>query len=549
MPTDSISGNIVEHLRRTAQQLPKQLAVLSANDSFESKTFESLFKDVELCALFFIKRGINKSDRTLLMVKPGYELIISCFALIYIGAIPVIIDPGMGLKSICSCIKRTQPRVLIGSKFVILLSFFLRDTCSSIKEKVTIPEKLSYFLKLRPNKKEIPGNSPSQDSDLAAIVFTSGSTGPPKGVRYLHKNFNAQIQSLKREFGIQKNEIDLTTLPIFALFNPALGITSVIPKINPRKPAHADDKLIVDAILFHHVTTAFCSPVIGRKISDYCTTHNLNLPNLRRLMLAGAPSPPDLLQSLSNIAPNATVFVPYGSTEALPVAYCDHGKIYELTESIRSGEGSCLGTAVKGAQLILVPPTNSPLPNEHEGQIELISKPNVTGEICVSGEMVTQGYDRMPGANRDARFTYMSSEFHRMGDLGYWDIQGNLRFLGRKAECVNTKNGPLETERCEQIVNKINGGNRSALIGIGNSKDQEPCLVVELATTSTNFSSTAREILNSLEQNLQEFNIIRVFNEKKLPVDSRHNAKIHRLELARKWSGKVNKNPQLGILK
>ena len=128
MPTDSISGNIVEHLRRTAQQLPKQLAVLSANDSFESKTFESLFKDVELCALFFIKRGINKSDRTLLMVKPGYELIISCFALIYIGAIPVIIDPGMGLKSICSCIKRTQPRVLIGSKFVILLSFFLRDT-------------------------------------------------------------------------------------------------------------------------------------------------------------------------------------------------------------------------------------------------------------------------------------------------------------------------------------------------------------------------------------------------------------------------------------
>ena len=69
-------------------------------------------------------------------------------------------------------------------------------------------------------------------SELAAIVFTSGSTGKPKGVRYLHSTFNAQVESLRENFGMSEGELDLTTLPVFALFNPALGITSVIPDMN-----------------------------------------------------------------------------------------------------------------------------------------------------------------------------------------------------------------------------------------------------------------------------------------------------------------------------
>ena len=96
-------------------------------------------------------------------------------------------------------------------------------------------------------------------------MFTSGSTGKPKGVRYLNLNFSAQIEVLKQEFDITEGEVDLVTLPVFSLFNPALGVTSVIPQINPRKPANASAKKIVDAIQNFKITSAFCSPVIGKK--------------------------------------------------------------------------------------------------------------------------------------------------------------------------------------------------------------------------------------------------------------------------------------------
>ena len=107
------------------------------------------------------------------------------------------------------------------------------------------------------------------------------------------------------------------------------------------------------------------------------------------------------------------------------------------------------------------------------------------GEICVSGPMVTAGYDRMPGATCDARFTIGTSEYHRMGDLGYLDEKQNLRFLGRKVECVQTSTGPIETERCEPAINQLSCVEKCALVGLGVPPSQEPCLVVEPSRKSS----------------------------------------------------------------
>jgi acyl-CoA synthetase (AMP-forming)/AMP-acid ligase II len=540
------SGNLSKHLENNAKEFPSEIAIISDTKPHLKKSFDELHKDVIYCSSYFKKKGVQKKDRTLLMVKPGYELIVCCFALLYIGAIPIIIDPGMGIRSLLKCIKKTKATNLIGVNLAIWISSFFKKSFSALQLKVIVTKDF-----LKDIKSSFDGVFTSicdvQDDDLAAIVFTSGSTGPPKGVRYLHKNFNAQIRVLSEEFGIQKGELDLVTLPVFSLFNPALGVTSVIPEMNPTKPAKADTEKLVQAIVKYRVSSAFCSPVIGKKINDHCKINNVSLGSIKRIMLAGAPASPNLVCNLANRLPQGDVFIPYGATEALPVSYSNHHEITKLSRSIIDGEGSCLGKPVKGVSIQLIPVRNSPIPNENEDTIIPINNKLETGEICVSGDTVTDGYDQMPGATRDARFTFNSNVYHRMGDLGYWDEDHNLRFLGRKAECIQTESGPLETERCEHMFNNIDGVNRCALIGIGVEEIKEPSLVVEKSTQITD-RILYHKIYSLLRKNFEKYGMKRVFFEKKLPVDARHNAKIHRLSLSKKWTKRVIKNQRLGLL-
>ena len=220
--------------------------------------------------------------------------------IIYIGAIPIIVDPGDGIKKPFNA-SPFKPTAVVSIPLVGFFSIFLRRTFSSIRKKIII-DKNSYekFRKTKKSEDEFGAFFP-KPSDLAAIIFTSGSTGPAKGVRYLHSNFGAQVLALKNEFGLSPGEVDLTTLPVFSLFNPALGITSVIPDMNPKSPANRMESTLVKNITDHEVTTAFCSPLIGEKIARHCESNKINLLHLKRLMLAGASLHPTPVRRLSKV--------------------------------------------------------------------------------------------------------------------------------------------------------------------------------------------------------------------------------------------------------
>ena len=159
---------------------------------------------------------------------------------------------------------------------------------------------------------------------------------------------------------MQEGEIDLTTLPIFGLFNPALGITSVLPEIDPRKPALAVPEKLVHALRVHNVTTAFASPVIGKKVASACSASGVQLDKMNRFFLAGAPVPPGLVNELAQFLPGGKVIVPYGATEALPVSWTDGASIIKSKKSTLNGDGSLIGKPVPGAEVkiyrIAVPP-------------------------------------------------------------------------------------------------------------------------------------------------------------------------------------------------
>lgn len=540
--------NVATYLSSTAKERPDQPALVSGavRPKFLPLSFSQLDRAVDGAVSELIKSGISAGDKTLLFVNPGPGLIIWAFALFRLGAIPVVIDPGMGVRSFLSCIQRTKPNAMVGISRAFWLSRLLPRSFRTVRSRYLVRPGF-YTL----NKKEEPSYIPNATSPdaLAAIVFTSGSTGIPKGVRYLHRTFDAQINALQNVFGMEAGEVDLTTLPIFGLFNPALGITSVLPDIDPRRPAQTNPAKLVRSLLDYDVTTAFASPVIGKKVANECQNFRTSLNKIKRFFLAGAPVPPSLAEQLSQCIPHGRVIVPYGATEALPVSSTDNSEISDYKSSTLEGKGSLVGTPIPGAKVRILDISHAPLPDYPEDFDGL--EQGVVGEICVSGKMVTAGYDRMPGATCDARFKIGKAEYHRMGDLGYIDEQKRLRFLGRKAECVRTANGLIETERCEPAISQLSFVQRCALIGLGESPRQEPSLVVEPVRSQVRqFGEIVlrRKILEACQDFFPEFQIQRVFFEKKIPVDARHNAKIHRLALSRKWSRWVARKPKLGKL-
>lgn len=540
--------NVATYLSSTAKEWSDQPALVSGavRPKFLPLSFSQLDHAVDGAVSELIKSGISAGDKTLLFVNPGPGLIIWAFALFRLGAIPVVIDPGMGVRSFLSCIQRTKPNAMVGISRAFWLSRLLPRSFRTVRSRYLVRPGF-YTL----NKKEEPSYIPNATSPdaLAAIVFTSGSTGIPKGVRYLHRTFDAQINALKNVFGMEAGEVDLTTLPIFGLFNPALGITSVLPDIDPRRPAQADPAKLVRSLLDYDVTTAFASPVIGKKVANECQNFRTSLNKIKRFFLAGAPVPPSLAEQLNQCIPHGRVIVPYGATEALPVSSTDSSEISDYKSSTLEGKGSLVGTPIPGAKVRILDIAHAPLP-DYPGDFDGLEQ-GVVGEICVSGKMVTAGYDRMPGATCDARFKIGKAEYHRMGDLGYIDEQKRLRFLGRKAECVRTANGLIETERCEPAISQLSFVQRCALIGLGESPRQEPCMVVEPVRSQVRqFGEIVlrRKILEACQDFFPEFQIQRVFFEKKIPVDARHNAKIHRLALSRKWSRWVARKPKLGKL-
>ena len=541
-------SNVARHLRIAATDRPDGLATKSPTSvkptgevQHEVRTFRQLDQESDSAAGYFAQAGISEGARVLLAVRPGHDLILGMFALLKLGAIPVAIDPGMGWSAFLDCVHRSRPTALVGVRSASLLSCLPFAAFRTLSHRVTVGNS-AWRQALATTGQPARPIAHAQSDTLAAILFTSGSTGAPKGVCYTHGMFDAQIELVRSTYGIRPGETDMAMLPLFALFNPALGTTTVTPLLDPSKPLAADPAPLVAALIAEKVTSSFGSPAIWGKVADHCEARGLKLPDLRRLLIAGAPVSGELLAQLRIIAPHCVTHTPYGATECLPVTTITADELLgEARQLALRGQGTCVGRPVSGVEIRVIRETDGPIPTLAEAQP---CAPGEIGELIATGPSVTREYDGLPEATRLAKIADGGRVWHRMGDLGSLDASGRLFFFGRRVEKVRAAEGELPTESLEPAFRQHPQVFRCALIGLGAAPHQTPALVVEPRAGAFPADEAARARFVAELRELARINppadrVQHIVFQRALPVDVRHNAKIHRLQLAKEWTSRL----------
>jgi acyl-CoA synthetase (AMP-forming)/AMP-acid ligase II len=512
--------------------------------TYSQLTFEQLDEESDCLAAGLRDMGVRPGTRLVLMVRPSLEFVTLTFALFKVGAVIVMIDPGMGRSNIFGCLQEVEPEGFVAMPIVHVIRKLKQRQFPQARFNVTVGRRWFWdgpnYETLRSRGAAI--DRPFQiadttDRDPAAIIFTSGSTGPPKGVLYEHGMFNAQVDLLRDFYHIQPGETDLPGFPLFALFNAAMGVTTVIPDMDPTRPAAVNPEKIVEAIRDQGVTQAFGSPAMWNRVGRYCEQHDIKLPSLRRILSAGAAVPNHVLKRMRSVLVHdgADIHTPYGATESLPIcSICGREALEETAEQTGRGAGTCVGTPFPHVSVRIVEITEGPI-RSLAAVRELPTRK--IGEIIVRSPSTTREYFHRPLDTVNAKIADGDGFWHRMGDVGYVDEQGRLWFCGRKAHIVETEQGPMFTICCEAIINKHPDVYRSALVGVRENSRRRPVIVVEPEQGRFPQSETDRQRLTSelcerAHKNPLTAQIETFLYHPSLPVDARHNVKISREKLA-----------------
>ncbi|MDR1963808.1 MAG: AMP-binding protein [Planctomycetaceae bacterium] len=532
------SLNIAARLVGMAQRFPETLAVAEPDrrGNYKTMTFAELDTDTDRIAAALIGNGVRPGMRLALFVRYGIDFISLVFALCKAGATLVLIDPGMGIRRMLRCLAEVEPDGFVAVPSVHLARIFLKQQFPKAKHHLMVGHCCFWgglsLETIRKNAGSIVSETKFEmiettPDDLAAIIFTSGSTGLPKGVAFTHRIFETQVEEISKRYHIQPGEIDLACFPFFGLFDAAMGVTAIIPDMNPTRPAKVDPAKIVEAANRWKITQSFGSPALWNRVADYCAKTGKHLETLRRAVSAGAPVSATILAKLKRcIHPEGEIFTPYGATEALPTASISATEVLgETVAKTEQGAGVCVGTRFPTISWKIIKITDLPITRLKNAQELPVGE---IGEIVVTGDQVTRYYVNRPEANAAAKMLDDENRvWHRMGDVGYLDSQDRFWFCGRKVHRVETPERTLFSIPCEAVFNQHPKIFRSALAGpmprifvepfpefFPKNKTEKRTLIAELLELAQK---------NPLTKSIKEIRILRHF-----PVDVRHNVKINR---------------------
>ncbi|GAB48887.1 putative fatty-acid--CoA ligase [Mobilicoccus pelagius NBRC 104925] len=579
-------------LTRMAGEHPSALCVAEIRDGEPASavSFGQLETAVEHVALGLRAAGVRPGDRVGLLVEPGVDLTTAVYACWRAGAVIVVADAGLGFAGMGRALRGagTDHVVAMSTALAALPAmripgqrFVAGDVPAAARRALSVAATLD---ELRAAGRELAAAGESMpelltgDAD-AAVLYTSGATGPSKGVVYTVDQIRAQVGGFGHIYRLRPGDRLVAAFAPFALYGPALGVAGVAPDMKVTAPATLTAAALADAIRIAEATTVFASPAALRNVlrtgGDVTAEQREALGRVEVLMSAGAPVPASLLQELRDtLMPRAEMHTPYGMTECLPVSDITLDEIESLTGA--PDEGVCVGRPIAGVSLAV-----APLPAEvGDGDGPLTIEAGVTGEVCVRAAHMLDRYDQLWATTHAAEHHPLG--WHRTGDVGHLDAEGRLWVEGRRVHVVHTPAGPVTPVGLEQRVEALPEVASAAVVGVGPVDTQQIVVVVTREETATDASDTsgasdatgptdgtdgadapaagARRVLRAVAGRLgvarraprvladdalatavresTDLPVAAVLVRASMPVDIRHQSKIDRAELAA-WAEQV----------
>ncbi|MDW3212396.1 MAG: alpha/beta fold hydrolase [Ilumatobacteraceae bacterium] len=479
--------------------------------------------------------GVRRGERVALMIPPGIDLSVTLMACWRAGAVAVLVDSGLGRTGMSAAMKVADPDHLIGIPKALAAARALRwpgrRICTIALGRAS---KLALGVATDlPALRTTPGSLPRpvDGGEIAAVAFTSGATGPSKGVLYTHDALAAQRDAIASLYDITLDDRLVAAFAPFALYGPLLGIPSVVPDMDVAAPGTLTATALGDAVLRVRATLVFASPAalanVVRTADQLSAAHRAAFDNVRLLLSAGAPVRPALLRAARELFPNASACTPYGMTECLPVASVSLDELDELAGSeSNQGDGVCVGHPLPSVDAAIRPLAAAPG--------ELTTEPDVVGEIVVRAPHQRRGYDRLWRTEHDSG---QPVGWHATGDVGHLDDHGRLWVGGRIGHVITTPEGPVTPVALEQRVESVDDVALAAVVGVGPPGIQQIVVVVERATPVSR-AELADLATHDRVREMVGAPVAAVFDVPRLPVDRRHNSKIDRSALAR-WAAEA----------
>ncbi|HSK27805.1 MAG TPA: alpha/beta fold hydrolase [Jiangellales bacterium] len=504
--------------------------------SGRSVSWDLLERRVREIAAGLAAAGVRRGDRVALLVPPGADLTAAVYACWRAGAVIVVADAGLGLRAMGRALRGAGPDWVIGTGQGLAAARAMRvpgrRVLAGRVDRVTARALgASTTLAGLAGLGRVSALPPEPaDGDECAVVFTSGATGPAKGVVYRHGQVRAQLAALRRTYGITADDRLVAAFAPFALYGPALGIASAVPETDVTAPSTLTADALAAAVASVDATLVFASPAALRGVvataGRPAPERAKALAGVRLVLSAGAPVPAALLRSLREVLPSATARTPYGMTEALPVADIS---LEEIEEAGR-GDGVCVGRPVAGVDVRIsaVDPLGA-------ATGPLTRHPGVVGEVCVRAAHVKDRYDRLWGTERESG---RDRGWHRTGDVGHLDDSGRLWIGGRLGHVVTCAGGVVTPVGVEQAVEELAGVRAAAAVGVGPAGTQQLVVVVVPGERAASHGALASADLAAAVRAAVDHDVAAVLRVDALPVDIRHNAKVDRARVSR-WAASV----------